>query len=43
MIGVVSAAPDHAARVDALKWFLPSVVSLLTLVLGYYFGQQGRR
>jgi len=43
MIYIVVAAPDHGARFDALKFLLPSVVSILTLVLGYYFGQQGRR
>jgi hypothetical protein len=43
IVYIVATASKDDARLDALKFLLPSVVSVLTLVLGYYFGQHRRR
>jgi len=36
-------APDHAASMEVFKYVLPSVMSICSMVLGYYFGRHDAR
>ena len=42
-IVLVFLAPDHAARMEVFKYVLPSVMSICSIVLGYYFGRHDAR